>query len=291
MDGSVVYADLTFLVNFVMDFVILWATAKLAGSRIIYPRLLVAAILGGIYAIGYLLPELAGWYNIWMKIIFSGLLIIIALVPQNWIEFKKTFLYFYGINFAVAGATLASSSLFATAAGISSSYLWLLAGIFCALALAIYGEKLLTRKVIPHILRFGVELRFDRSHCNGEGFLDTGNSLRDPITNRPVVVAEYGFIKACLPKDFQQALEEKNQNEMLEALTNCSWSHRLRLIPFTSIGKKNGILVGIRADEIIVNLGQKNIFHQDLVVGIYHDRLSAEGSYQMLIPSEILQKG
>jgi len=276
-----------------MDFSILWATAKLSGVKILYTRIVIAAVLGGIYAVGFLFPEMQQWYTLPMKIIFSCLMIIFALWPGNWAEFKKAFLYFYGINFTVAGATIAISYLFYTNTGaMSLSYLWLLGGVFCALGIGIYGEKYLTQRIIPRLLNFDIELWFDSHSCNGKGFLDTGNGLRDPLTNRPVLVAEYGLLKECLPDDFKSAMEKNSDEaEMLDNLAQSSWANRLRLIPFNSIGKQSGILIGVRADEIIVDTGKTNVFHKNLVVGIYKDQLSTEGKYQLLIPSEILEKG
>ncbi len=176
-----VYADLTFLINFTMDFLILWATARFSRIAVSYRRLLMAAFLGGIYGVGYLLAALACLYTFPAKIICSFLLLFIALWPIGWQEFKKALLSFYGISFAVAGATLAIAYLRQNAdASVSWSYLYLLGGIVCALFIGIYGEKYLNQSIIPALLKYQVSLRFDKFFCTGEGFLDTGNGLRDP---------------------------------------------------------------------------------------------------------------
>ena len=85
--------------------------------------------------------------------------------------------------------------------------------------------------------------------------------------------------------------DSRTQEEMLDRLSQSSWASRLRLIPFTSIGKKNGLLVGIRADDIRVSLGKNNVKHNNMVIGIYQDKLSPEEHYQLLIPLEILENG
>jgi len=59
IDGPQVYADITFLINLLMDFIILWATARLVNLPVKYGRLILAATVGAIYAVGYLIPELA----------------------------------------------------------------------------------------------------------------------------------------------------------------------------------------------------------------------------------------
>ncbi len=293
MTGSKVYADITFLINFTMDFIIIWAAARLTGVQIAYFRITLAALLGGIYAVGYLLPNLSHWYSLPFKLLFSGIMVLIGIYPRNWDEFKKSLIYFYTINFAVAGATIGITYLVKNSSeSVSLSYLWLLGGVGFALFIGGYGQKLLVNRLLPHLLKYKVQLIFGQQNCSGQGFLDTGNGLRDPLTNRPVVVAEYRLVKECFPADFRLAMESScSQEEMLDALSRSSWANRLRLIPFTSIGKSNGLLIGVRADEIKVALGKKDIHYRNMVVGIYQDRLSAEDNYQLLIPSEILNNG
>lgn len=293
MMGSRVYADITFLLNFIMDFLILWVTARLTGVPIAYLRIGIAALLGGVYAVGYLFPELSAAYSLPMKILFSVFMVVIAIWPRNWHDLKKSLLLFYGINFLVAGASIGFSYLVQSSNQADfSHWWWLLAGVSCALFLGIFGKNWLTNHLVPQLLKCPVQLTFDRYRCSGQGFVDTGNGLRDPLTNRPVIIAEYQLLKDCLPTDFQSALEDsQTQEEMLDKLSQSSWANRLRLIPFNSIGKKNGLLVGIRADEIKVALGQQNIEHSNMVIGIYQDKLSPEERYQLLIPCEILENG
>lgn len=290
VNEQVVYADLTFLINFIMDFLILWATGKLIGIRLSYTRLVIASLLGGLYAVGYLFLDLF-WYSLPMKFLFSILLVTVGLFPTNIQVFKKSILYFYSISFFVAGATMASSFLYKTNQfTFSFSYLWLGGGVLAVILLGIFGKRYLRKQLIPNLFKYKVKLNFAGSLCEGEGFLDTGNSLKDPLTNKPVLVAEYNFIKACLPNDIQAAMENtSDQEEMLNELTNSAWASRLRLIPFTSIGKRNGLLIGVRADEVIITTLKKLFIHKNIIVAIYLDRLSHEGDYQMLIPFNIIQ--
>lgn len=291
MGNLIVYADLTFLINFIMDFIILWVTGRLAHKKMSIKRLGLASFIGGIYAVGYLYPAMGSFYTLPLKLAFSALIVVLGLYPQGLKEFKKVFLYFYAISFLVAGATIASSYLFTNEYTMFSfSYLWLLAGGFCALLVGLYASKYLTSSLIPSLLRYKVRIRFAESSCEGEGFLDTGNSLKDPLTNKPVIVAEYDFIKSCLPSDLRQMMNVPvDEGEMIEKLTTSTWANRLRLIPFSSIGKRNGLLVGVRADEILIKQGNNPLLQKNVIIGIYLDKLSSENSYQMLIPAEIIQ--
>ncbi len=291
MHNPEVYADITFIINFIMDFLILWATARLAKMHPAFKRIAVAALLGGIYAVGFLFNGLDLCYSFPAKILFSCLMILIALPIDSWDEFKKVFLFFYAINFTVAGASIAFSYLIASEGFNSeSNYMWLVGAILSAVVIGVFGGRYISRRIIPGILRFGVQMRFEQKTCSGKGFLDTGNSLRDPLTNKPVIVAEYEFLKDCLPDDFKMAIEsQSDEQKLLDELIISSWSTRMRLIPFTSIGKKHGMLIGVRADEVKLDLGKKPSQFNDLVIGIYRGKLTSGGKYQMLIPTEMVE--
>ena len=100
------------------------------------------------------------------------------------------------------------------------------------------------------------------------------------------------MLKECLPEDVKEAIKRNHdEGQLLDDLIECSWSRRLRLIPFTSIGKEHGMLVGIRADEVKVDLGHNYPSYKNMVVGIYQGKLSTHNHYQMLIPAEIVEGG
>lgn len=287
-----VYLDITFMVNFIMDFVILLAAARLSGSRINFPRMILAAGLGAVYACAALFWPGSPAYSLPAKLGFSVLMIIAAFYPIEWDRFFKQLTYFYCISLFAAGAVMALPNLSGALGNTAEpSLFWLAGAALLVILLGLAGGRYLAARIVPGILTFDVEMRFDTKRCTGCGFLDTGNSLKDPLTNRPVLVAEYSLLKDCLPADFQQAIEAgSNENEVVENLTGSGWAHRLRLIPFQSIGQKNGILLGVRADEVMVNTGRKCVAHYDLVVALYRDRLSADDSYRMLIPAAVLEK-
>lgn len=292
MNEPKVYADLTFLINLIMDFLILWVTTRFCRVPVSYRRLILAAFLGGIYGIGNLLAALTIFYSLPAKVIVSCLMLFIALRPANWQQFQKAFFIFYGVSFVAAGASMAAVFLNPSfEEDGSGSFLCLLVGIGAVLMAVFYGERYFSQTILPTLLKYQVRLRFNDQVCNGEGFLDTGNGLRDPLTHRPIVVAEYDFLRSCLPEELNRAMaDDLSEDERLEAFSRSSWGSRLRLIPFSSLGKKNGLLIGLRCDEIGIKMGRQELLHKNLVVAIYPHKLSAEDNYQLLIPSEVVQK-
>lgn len=285
-----VYADLTFLINLTMDFLLLWMTARICRASVSYRRLFLAAFLGGIYGVGNLTAASTFFYTIPAKVLVSCLLLFFALNPVTWQQFQKSFFVFYGLSFVAAGASMAAAYLHPAAQEPSWSFYYLLLGAGALILISNYAERYFKQTLLPALLKYQVRLRFEDKSCRGEGFLDTGNGLRDPLTRRPIVVAEYTFLQSCLPEELNRAMtDDLNEDQRLEAFSRSSWGNRLRLIPFSSLGKKNGMLIGLRCDEVGIRIGRREMLHNNLVVAIYPHKLSAEDDYQMLIPSEVVQ--
>jgi sigma-E processing peptidase SpoIIGA len=107
MPGSTaVYVDMLFLINLLMDFVVLWAAARLAQIRVSLWRLLAGALIGAIYSILVLLPDLQYMSGIEMKFIISIIMAIVAYLPLSWKKFGRVVLYFYFVAFTMGGAVL-----------------------------------------------------------------------------------------------------------------------------------------------------------------------------------------
>ena len=67
--------------------------------------------------------------------------------------------------------------------------------MLAALAIGMFAGRY-QRAFIAWSVEIPVVLRFGKQHCTGHGFVDTGNALKDPLTSKPVIVAEYELIKA-----------------------------------------------------------------------------------------------
>ena len=76
--------------------------------------------------------------------------------------------------------------------------------------------------------------------------------LKEPITNLPVVVIEHTLLYDCIPKEILNHLEDiigGDFEKIPEEIRN-QYISRLKLIPFSSLGKQNGMLIGIKPEYI-----------------------------------------
>lgn len=113
--------------------------------------------------------------------------------------------------------------------------------------------------------------------------IDTGNFLKDPITNSPVVIIEKSRLNNLLPK---RILENTNDimNGKYEFLEEeLIYVSKFRVLPFSSLGKQNGMLLGFKVDSIEAQINEEEIERTDVIIGIYDKRLSNKKDYEGLI--------
>ena len=72
------YWDLTVFLNFLVDYLLLFAAARLSGTYAAHWRLLAAATLGGVYAGGCLLPGFEFLGALPWRIVFLALMAMLA---------------------------------------------------------------------------------------------------------------------------------------------------------------------------------------------------------------------
>lgn len=120
-----------------------------------------------------------------------------------------------------------------------------------------------------------------------KAIIDTGNFLKEPITKTPVIVVEKDALTELIPEYIINNSEKIIKGEDIEIQ---DYASRIRIIPFSSLGKQNGILLGIKGDLLIVNLEEKDVYIKNFIIGIYDGILSKSGKYQALIGLEILEE-
>jgi stage II sporulation protein GA (sporulation sigma-E factor processing peptidase) len=122
------------------------------------------------------------------------------------------------------------------------------------------------------------------------GLIDTGNSLKDPLTGNPVIIVEYKALSKALPEKMKKLFESgftANKFNVRELETN-SWATRLRLIPYRSLGQNNGFLIGLKPDRVEVYREGKMIVIEKVIIGIYLNSLNSGQVYQALLHPNLL---
>ena len=120
--------------------------------------------------------------------------------------------------------------------------------------------------------------------------IDTGNMLKEPITNTPVVVVEHTLLYQCIPKEILNNLENiiGGDFEKIPDKIKQEYILKLKLIPFSSLGKQNGMLLGIKPEYLKIITEEPEKTQKNVIIGIYNKSLTKRGEYRALMGMELL---
>ena len=97
--------------------------------------------------------------------------------------------------------------------------------------------------------------------------IDTGNLLKDPITNSPVIIIEKNKLSNILPKEILENSEKIINGKYEFSDENLKYASKFRVLPFSSLGKQNGMLLGFKVDKIEAEINDEEIIREDAIVG------------------------
>ena len=249
-----VYADVVMALNFLVDFLLLMATDRLAGFPAAPGRTALGASIGAVYSGMCLMPGfsfLAGW--LW-RLVF---LMLMAMTVFGW---NRSALRRCGIfvvlSMALGGLALGFGSPDMSGLILAAAGMWCL----CRFALGVVGEE----TYIPVVLRHeGRELSL-------LALRDTGNNLRDPITGEQVLVAGADVAMELLGWSREQILHP------VETMARGTIPG-LRLIPYRAVGQSGSLLPALRFRDARVG-GTRG----DVLVAFAPEELGRGEVYRML---------
>ncbi len=244
-----------FLINFLMDSIILFAASLLRQMPLKINRILVSAALGSLYSCVMFFPKMGFIYSVIFKLGFMTLLIYIAFPEKNIRAFLKNFVVFFGTNALFSGLMFALifATNFGTTVGsaVSNGEIYLnispsallfatiLAYITACCISYIQKQNAYNKQVSEDISIF-----FDSKAKTVTALCDTGCSLADPTNGSPAIIITLTAAKELVPKTFLDG--------MLHQDIPFEYKTRYRIFPYSTIDNKS-ILQGFISDKIILN--------------------------------------
>ena len=288
-----VYIDLFFLINFSMDFLGLFLTAKLLGRSKKLFRLALAAIFGGLYACFALIVPIESYLQF-----FSFFIDALACVAMSFIAiferraWKGIFsfsLVFGAISILLGGAMtalfyafnrLGLDKLFSGGQEHSDGISVYIFAIFAAISgfAALLGGKLFKKKGLRQSGMLEIEYRGRKKHISC--FCDSGNLLREPISQIPCILVELDAVRGIFSDSFYECIKQGDFEKI-----SFSESSRIRMIPAKS-ASGDTLLVGIRPDFVRLDMG-KGQTAVEAYIAFSVEKISANGA-KALVPSELV---
>lgn len=272
----VIYLDLVAVLNFLVDGLLLYGTARLGAAAIRWRRIVLAALLGAVYAVAVYLPGLAFLQSLLCKLAVGTVMLLTAFgIKRSTLRLGAVFA---ALTLALCGAVYAVELLRHGRFYYRENQL-LFPVSFFSLLLTALTVSLACRFLLPKLNHapdsvLPLEIELQGKKISLTALRDSGNTLTDPITGAPVLTAYAGAVIPLFPKELAlKAVDFRSPISLMERLRAFS----PRLIPYRAVGISNGLLLTINCHITINNRTSS------MPLALTPTPLSDGGAYDVLI--------
>lgn len=292
------YIDIIFFENLIMNSIIIYATSIILKIKPKTIRVLIASAIGSIYAIVSYTTEIPIYTSIISKGILAILMIYLAFNPQNVKKLLKQVLIFYLTSFVFGGVALYLIYFIKPQEILMKNGMFvgeyalkvILLGAIVAFVIIKISLKIIKTKMTAKDMFCEIVIKLDGKEVKTKAMIDSGNLAKEPITNTPVIIVESTLLEGILPQEILSNLENILAGDLSKISEEIQKEYiaKFRCIPFASLGKQNGMLLGIRTDEVTTIKDDEKKISNNIILGLYDKSLTKRGEYRALVGIEII---
>lgn len=266
---TVIYADVLVTVNLIVNYLMLRASAAISGHSFKAPRFLVSSAIGGLFSFIIFIDGISVAVNILIKAALFTIMVLTAFGAKNIKSFFKCCASFALVNFGFAGimfaictAVMPNTAIYKNGVVYFDISLLTLtvSAIVCYCILSLISR--FTKSKVPQKCVYDIRIYYEEKTVENKALFDSGNTLCECFSGRPVIIAENDFIKPLYASDDITAMKN------------------FRLVPFSTI-KSGGALPAFMADKIEINIKGKWIESDEIYVAVT-DKKIVSGRYSAL---------
>lgn len=255
------YIDVLFLVNFMMDYLVLLITRRILKCTATHVNICLGALAG----------SFATCLIVCLPIPYAVVKFVLFHVVIN-VFMVKVGLKIKGIRPLIRALTLLYISAFLLGGIATCLKQYMRTGsLFFAMMVVSYYLVQGVWTVIGYVQKIKsyeckVTMYVKEREHTVNAVIDTGNRLRDPVTDRPVSILEKGDANILFGKELPGGI---------------------RYIPYHTIGKQEGVMPIFQIEKMRVDQ-ERQYWIERPVIGISEEEISGDGDYTMILNPEIL---
>ena len=290
-----IYVDVLISVNLFINYFLLLSVAKILNLKPVRKRLILGAFIGALYSLIILLPPINGIFSVFLKLIMSASIVLLAF---KWVSnrlFLKIIMVFYGVNFLFGGIIFClwyfamPNIIFMNNNMIylNLSPLFLVTATFLAYLAIRLMNKITGRQNILN-LDCEILIKFNEKSVTLKAKIDTGNTLREPFSGLPVVVVQYKFIEQIVPEPIKEYFCVFN--DVHTSAKKISYDVQkfkdFRLVPYKTISE-TGLLPAFKPTYIKI-LSKNQDIKKDAYIAVCSEKIFND-EFHALINSELIE--
>lgn len=245
-----IYLDIVLLENFIMNYIIIFSTAIISKSKINYTKIALASSIAGLYSIFNYLWNLENVESLLIKFLISILIILIAFDSHKVKIIVKQLILFYLVSFTFGGISFMLLFLInptnivfenGLLVGTYPIKVTIVGGILGFVVIAIVSyiirDRLKTKSMLCDL-----EIFYKGKYRKIKTMIDTGNLLKEPISQTDVIIVEKNSLRGIISDDILDHLNDIIQGKWLDSKEDI-YAYKFKVIPFSSLGNDNGLLI------------------------------------------------
>lgn len=290
-----IYLDIVLFENIILNYIILLSTAIISKAQISTLKIFLSSLIGGIFSILNYIVNIGSILEIIFKITISILMVLIAFQDYKFKKFIKELIFFYLTSFTFGGIAF-MLLFFINPNNIVMENNHLIGTYPIKIALLSGGVGFIVITVVAEIIKSNInkkamicdlEIFYNGKYKKLKTMLDTGNLLKEPISKTDVVIVERDSLEGIVSNEILKNIKHILKGKWIEA--DNIHSYKFKLIPFSSLGNENGLLIGFKPDYIKI-YGEEECVRKNVLIAIYDGKLSRTNAYSSLIGLDILNK-
>lgn len=265
----VIHIDTLVLENIIVNYFLLHITSQTVRLKVDFKNILISAALGGLYVITMVFPQLRLFTVLPFKILVAFIMIFILFGKKDLFFYLKALVIYMLYSMLLAGLCIFlefNKNPYGNFSGAIYNF------SYKKLMLSLIILYLLINRLIVYIkdrknvemLIFIVGIIAKNKEKKVSAFLDTGNELREPSTNLPVMIIEKSYISDLSVNDKE-----------------------LFYIPYKVLNGQTGQLKGFKPDYIKVYNGRE-FEKREVIIAFCENRLSDYNEYHALLSRGII---
>ena len=282
---QIIYIDILVIVNLFVNYFLLLATAKFFCIKWKTSRLILGEILGGIYSLYILAPELPWFISSVIKLFMSVTIIAATFGIKKPTQFFKILIYFYSVNFLFSGIMMAVWCWFKPngmqvnngVVYFNISPVILIISTIISYIIIEAINKIVNKRRLDHKI-INLKIKFRTNQISITAKIDTGNFLKEPFSGLPVIVARKTSVKPLLPVKTYEQIKDYSADKFTDIL-----SLKIRMIPFKTISEES-VLPAFKPDCIKINESE---VQKEVYIALCEDKFMPQNA-EALINPEIL---
>lgn len=266
----IVYVDMFLLENFIVNYFLVIITSQTLCVRLNNKRALLSSILAAVYSLVIFVDRLHFMTTIPVKLSIAYLIVHLAYGKRKLLLKLKAALLYVVYTFILAGLIifLEYKNNINPARGLyieSFQSSWQFISLMI-IYIVIYRTVcyVIDRRKLKSFT-YPIEIVTCAGSIKVQALLDTGNELKEPITNLPVIIVE---------------------KEILADLDTSKYSKLY--IPYKVVNGQNNYLEAFKPEVVKVNIDESHYQYKTAVIGISNAKLSESDEYQALLSRDII---